>query len=178
MCPYLLAAILLLSGAAPSAGLPGTPSASQTPPALSRAAQARGATTETKHLIVAASASAASVAQGGRVTLYADVTPKPGMHVYSPEQKDVIPVAVQIEADAAVRPGATKYPKPEKYFFAPLEETQLVFSRPFRLAREVTVTAPVSGTVTIRGSLRYQACDDAVCYMPQTVPMSWTVAVR
>ena len=135
--------------------------------------------TETKHLTLTTSASAATVAPGGRLTLFVHITPKPTMHVYSPEQKDVIPVAIALAPNDAVRTGKTTFPKPEKYFFAPLQLTQLVYSKPFRLAQEVTISeAPaVKGQVTVKGTLRYQACDEAICYLPQNVPVEWTIAI-
>ena len=34
-----------------------------------------------------------------------------------------------------------------------------------------------SGTLTLRGTLDYQACDDRVCYNPVSVPLSWTVTL-
>jgi DsbC/DsbD-like thiol-disulfide interchange protein len=139
---------------------------------------------ETRHLTLTTSANAREMEAGGRVTLYVDIAPKPGMHVYSPEQKSVIPVGLTIDAGGGVRPGATTFPKPEKYFFAPLKETQFVYSRPFRLAQQVTLdgqasTARATGLpLTIKGTLRYQACDDAICYLPQNVPVSWTIGMK
>ncbi len=137
-----------------------------------------GARAETRHLSLTTSASTASEASARRITLFVDITPKPKMHVYSPEQKDVIPVSLTIAPADGLRPGATKFPKPEQYFFAPLEETQLVYSKPFRLAQEVTLSGATRSSVTIKGTLRYQACDEAVCYLPQNVPVSWTVALK
>jgi hypothetical protein len=131
---------------------------------------------ETRHLTV--STSSGPLARTRRVTLFAEVTPKPKMHVYSPEQKDVIPVALTIEPGDHVTPGVTRFPKPEKYFFAPIKETQFVYSKSFRLAQDVTLAASASGAVTIKGTLRYQACDDSICYVPQNVPLSWTVALK
>jgi len=32
--------------------------------------------------------------------------------------------------------------------------------------------------VKISGTLSYQACDDRVCYLPQSVPLEWVVPVR
>ena len=32
--------------------------------------------------------------------------------------------------------------------------------------------------LTIQGTLSYQACDDTVCFTPQTVPLTWTIALR
>ena len=32
-----------------------------------------------------------------------------------------------------------------------------------------------SGQLTVEGTLRYQACDDRMCYIPQTLPVKWTL---
>jgi hypothetical protein len=127
---------------------------------------------ETRHLVLITSTIPAA---GNRVALVVDVTPKPKMHVYSPEQKDVIPLALQLEPNDAVRAGTTKLPKPEQYFFAPLKETQFVYSKPFRIAHDVAVLPDALLPLTIKGTLRYQACDDAVCYVPQAISVSWTI---
>ena len=144
--------------------------AQQPPLDLSRAPQP--GRIETRHLVLNTSTAAA---ERNRVTLVVEVSPKPKMHIYAPEQKDVIPVALQLEPHDVIRPGATKLPKPEKYFFAPLKETQLVYSKPFRIAHDVTLLPNAAPPLTIKGTLRYQACDDAVCYLPQTVPIAWTI---
>ena len=49
-----------------------------------------------------------------------------------------------------------------------------------------TVPAAASGadpvedrdTLTLHGTLEYQACDDAICYNPVSVPLTWTVTLR
>lgn len=114
-------------------------------------------------------------APAGRLTLYANIAPKPRMHVYAPEQKGVISVAIVLTPADGVTAGTVTFPRPERYFFAPLKETQLVYSKPFRVGHEVTLSAPVA---TIAGTLRYQACDDAICYVPQSVPVVWAVGSR
>lgn len=144
-----------------------------------------GVKTETAHLFVAAGASDARVAPGTRLALYVDITPKPKMHVYAPEQKDVIPVSLKLDAGEFTI-HTPLFPTPEKYFFAPLNETQLVYSKPFRIVQDVTVAltsaarerARAAGSITVTGTLTYQACDDAICYMPLTVPVTWTVGLR
>ena len=79
------------------------------------------------------------------------------------------------------------FPPAEKYFFKPLEETQLVYTKPFRIVQEITVAAtlPVrerghtaNPALTVSGTLRYQACDDAICYLPKTIPVRWTVGQK
>jgi hypothetical protein len=155
------------------------PSAAQQPAPvdLSRASKQPGDQIATRHLTVATSVRAAEGA-GGRLMLFADVTPKPKMHVYAPDQKDYIPITLMLVADDAIRAQSTQYPKAEKFFFEPLKETQLVYSKPFRIVQPVTLAPTARGAVTIKGTLRYQACDDAICYVPQNVPLSWTVAVK
>lgn len=142
---------------------------------------------ETQHLTARTSASDATAGPGTRFSLFIDIVPKPKMHVYAPEQKDYIPVSIRLRDDPAFRVHAPAFPKAEKYFFAPLKETQLVYSKPFRIVQDLTVAltpavreqARTAGaTLTIGGTLRYQACDDAICYLPKELPVSWTVALR
>jgi hypothetical protein len=33
-------------------------------------------------------------------------------------------------------------------------------------------------TLTITGTFAYQACDDKVCFAPQSIPLSWSIAVK
>jgi hypothetical protein len=32
--------------------------------------------------------------------------------------------------------------------------------------------------VTVAGTVNYQACDDRVCYPPESAPVMWTVLVK
>ena len=156
--------------------------ARQAPPA------ARGALVqETDHLTVRIATSERAVAPGARLALVADVVPKPNMHVYAPQQKEYIPVSLTLNASDTFKPHAPVFPRPETYFFEPLNETQLVYTRPFRIVQDITLAltpelrdrAKTPGAaLTITGTLRYQACDDAICYLPKTVPLEWKVALR
>ena len=50
---------------------------------------------------------------------------------------------------------------------------------PFRIEVPATVVnSRKTGTVTMSGTLRYQACDDKVCYIAKSVPLTWEVTVR
>ena len=146
----------------------------------------KSATSETAHITITTAASDGVVAPGARFSLLVDVTPKPRMHVYAPDQSTYIPVALEI-ASNDVKVHAPRFPPSEEFLFKPLNERQRVYSRPFRIVTEVTVAltpamrerARVSGAMlTVNASLRYQACDDKVCYTPATVPLSWTVALE
>lgn len=109
------------------------------------------------------------------------------MHVYSPQQENYIPVSIAVEANKAFRADEPVFPKAEKYFFAPLKETQLVYSKSFRIVQPVTLASASvlraqgrqpGATLTIGGTLRYQACDDAICYLPKTLPISWRIELK
>jgi len=133
--------------------------------------------TETKHLTAATSAPAGAVAPGARVSLVIEIAPKPEMHVYAPEQKGLVPISLVLEPTRAVKAHAARFPKSEK--FKPLDEVQFVYSKPFRIVQDVTVSASAAATaLTIRGTLKYQACDNAICYAPVTVPVSWTINLK
>ena len=32
-------------------------------------------------------------------------------------------------------------------------------------------------TLTVNGTLEYQACDDQICFNPASVPLSWTLSL-
>ena len=142
--------------------------------------------TTTKHLTVATSAPPAAVLPGARVSLVVDVTPKPDMHVYAPGQKDFIPVSLTLAANDAIKAATAQFPVAEKLEVKELGETHLVYTKPFRIVQDVTIakSAPVtrsdirSSTVTVKGTLKYQACDTSICYAPVSVPVTWTLALQ
>jgi DsbC/DsbD-like thiol-disulfide interchange protein len=132
------------------------------------------------------SSSDATVAPGERVTLRIDVTPGPRMHVYAPGQKGYVPIALTLDPHPDVRVvHPMTYPPPGTYYFAPLKETVKVYEAPFRLVQDVTLAltpalrqrATRGETLRLTGTLEYQACDDKVCYRPQSMPVEWTMAL-
>jgi DsbC/DsbD-like thiol-disulfide interchange protein len=140
-----------------------------------------GPSQETAHLKIATSVTPDAAKPGGKVSLAVDVTPKDGVHVYAPGQEGYIAITVKIDPQSAFSTtGKAKYPEPEKFVMAALNETQLVYNKPFRITQDVTLAAAPklgSGPLTIKGSIRYQACNDKVCFLPTTIPVTWTVKV-
>ena len=141
---------------------------------------------ETRHLTLRIALSDRAVAPGARVSLLLDVTPKPGMHVYAPEQRDLIPISLVLDRNDDIKVHPPRFPKSEKYFFAALNETQFVYSKPFRIVQDLTVLpakrdrdrAARKEQITVSGKVRYQACDDKVCFMPEEIPVSWTIELE
>jgi len=133
---------------------------------------------------VTTSASDEAAAPGHKVSLLVDVSPKPKMHVYAPGQEGYIAITLRLDADPAFTAGKAKYPAGEKLFMKILNETQLVYAKPFRIVQDVTLAltremrqraAADGASLTIKGTLRYQACDDKICYLPANVPVEWRV---
>jgi len=123
-------------------------------------------------------AGAPSVKPGGTVKVFVDVTPRPKMHVYAPGAKDYLPIALELNS-AGVRAGKLTYPASQDLYFEPTKEHVPVYRSPFRLTQDVVVAATAKpGTLIITGVLKYQACDDTICYNPVTEPVSWTVTVK
>ena len=132
----------------------------------------------TPHLSFTASLSPDVVRTGGKLSLIVNITPKRRMHVYAPGTK-YRAVTVTLNRTAWLKQGKTVYPKPSIYLFKPLKEQVLVFSDKFTLTTPIAIgTLPARvKQVKITGTLSYQACDDRVCYLPQSVPLEWVMAV-
>jgi hypothetical protein len=142
---------------------------------------------DTKFAEITAYVSDALVAPGNRFSLVVDVKPKPGLHFYAPGQEGYRGVALAIHPDPSLAVRDGRLPEPEWYTFAPLNERVKVYQKPFRLIQDVSI--PVTretrqmaqapdASLAIKGVFEYQACDDERCFLPQSLPVSWTVRLR
>lgn len=131
-----------------------------------------------QHIAVATSTSASAAAPGSKVSLFLDVTPNRGIHVYAPGTKDYLPIALTLTPPAGVTRGAVAYPKSETITFD--NEPVPVYQKPFRLTQDVTVPqdAAAGSTLAIAGVVDYQACDDVICFKPAKIPVTWTLTVK
>ena len=140
----------------------------------------------TEHLELTTYSGDSAIAPGNRLSLVLDVTPRPGMHVYAPGATGYRIIGLHLAEQAFVRVLPIQFPASEIYYFEPLDERVPVYQEPFRLLQQVVPEASREAlqafegqeTLTLRGTLEYQACDDATCYNPTSVPLSWTVALR
>jgi DsbC/DsbD-like thiol-disulfide interchange protein len=130
------------------------------------------------HATIAASPGEVSAKAGTKLMLFVDVTPKPGIHVYAPGNNDYIPITVKLNPATDVKPGKLAYPKSENAVIA--DEKVAVFQKPFRLTQEISLDKSVKpgASIVVGGTVNYQACDDKVCFPPESAPVSWTVSVK
>ena len=144
--------------------------------------EARKNQVEGKQLTAIASASNVIVRPGQRIALVLDLELKPGMHVYAPGVQGYIPIEWKLkESDVAAAHDVT-FPKAEILFLKAIDEKVPVFKGKVRLVRDITLgadaklkaAANANAQFTVDGTLRYQACDDQKCYIPQELPLKWT----
>jgi DsbC/DsbD-like thiol-disulfide interchange protein len=128
------------------------------------------------HATVTAAPDELGVRSGAKAMLFIDVTPNPNIHVYAPGAKDYIPITVKVDAPPGVKVGKLSYPKSETMTFA--EEQVPVFQKPFRLTQEVTVIGRPGSSVPVKATVDYQACDDKLCYPPESQQIAWTLTVK
>jgi hypothetical protein len=141
------------------------------------------ATVRTSHLTVQAAASDNVVSPGSRFSLSIEVTPRRGMHVYAPGKHDYQVVRFVPDTRPWLRAQPLTYPPSEIYHFVPLDERVETYLKPFTLVQDLTILATPEAqkqlaaekTVTVSGTLEYQACDDKICYAPAKVPLSFTL---
>jgi DsbC/DsbD-like thiol-disulfide interchange protein len=113
-------------------------------------------------------------------------TPVPNVHVYAPGNRDYIPVTVAITPVDGLTTGEPAFPEAEPYFFAPLKQAVTVYSKAFTVRIPVKATAAflkdrrasAADSVPLKGVVSYQACDDKVCFPPQTVNFTADARIR
>jgi len=138
------------------------------------------------HLDVTSYATDQVAAPGTHFSLVLDVTPAPRVHVYAPGATGYIPVAIALQPQAGLVVRGARFPKAEDYFFEPLNEHVPVYQHPFRIVQDVMLDPSREAaaglkdmtSLTITGTFEYQACDDKVCFTPQSIPLSWTIGVK
>lgn len=144
------------------------------------AAEAAG-TAEGKHVRLTTGASAPVARPGQRIALSLELDLKPKMHVYAPGVEGYIPIEWKLDGGPTVKAHEFAYPASQKLRLKAIGETVPVYQGRVRLTREITfgpenalrpLLSP-SGELVVKGSFRYQACDDRVCYPPETVPLEW-----
>ena len=142
------------------------------------AAIAPGQTVTGKHVRVAVSARPQTVHPGDRVTLAMDLSLNPGLHVYAPGVEDFIPIAWSMKPNPAAAVQPVTFPPSRKVHLPIIDETVPVYEGHIHLARNAILSKSAMGNITLEGVLRYQACDDRMCYIPENLAVKWTVQVQ
>jgi hypothetical protein len=103
----------------------------------------------------------------------------PKSHVYAPGVQGYIPLDWKISDSAAFEAVPVKYPPSRQLHLKAIGETVPIYEGNIVLERELVPAEKLpAGDLRIEGSLRYQVCDDRQCYVPETVPVVWTVTYQ
>ena len=139
----------------------------------------------TAHLKFTAYPSNSSVTVGTRFSLALEVEPGPQMHVYAPGADDMgyRVIGFNLTPNSLARYEPVQYPESEIYHFEPLDEYVPVYQKSFTLLQEMVMNSDAQAeevmadldALTLTGTLEYQACDDAICFLPQSIPVSFTL---
>jgi Disulphide bond corrector protein DsbC len=104
-----------------------------------------------------------------------------GYHINSntPRSEFLIPTALKMDLPTDIVLGKIEYPAGEdaSFPFSPNENLN-VYSGAFTIIVAVhPLHSVMPGKYEMRGVLRYQACDNAACYPPKNLPVSFEVKV-
>lgn len=102
---------------------------------------------------------------------------EPGYHINSHTPKDelLLPTVLKLEP-GSLRIAGEQYPPGSHFHLSVGEGEDLdVYQGEFRVM--LRIEAP-KGVTTLNGSLRYQACDNAACFPPRTLPVQIAVTAR
>jgi DsbC/DsbD-like thiol-disulfide interchange protein len=120
---------------------------------------------------VAYDAEPQSVPANKHATLELHFHMQPGYHVnsHTPKSELLIATTLTLQPADGVKQGPLDYPAghPYSFSFDPSDKLD-VYAGDFTLKLPVVAAA---GPHTIDGSLKYQACDNASCYPPHTLPI-------
>lgn len=123
----------------------------------------------------------ASIYRGKANTVTLDFQVNAGFHINSnkPSEEYLIPTVLKLDPPTDIVVGKITYPPGEEksFPFAPNEKLS-VYSGTFTLAVSIRPLASVlPGKYEFHGTMRYQACDNAACYPPKNLPVSFEVKV-
>ena len=147
----------------------------------------QGTEIETPHLKLRTSASNERAYAGSRLTLLLEVELPERMHVYAPGvMSPYIPISWTLDDSKAWEALPVTLPPARTLRMDAIKETVPVFEGRLKLTRDIVVgqtaaTTPAltpDGELSVKGSFRYQACDDKVCYTPRTIPLEWRIRVN
>jgi hypothetical protein len=104
-----------------------------------------------------------------------------GFHINSntPRSEFLIPTALKMDVPTDIALGKIEYPQGQdvSFPFSP-DEALNVYTGDFTITVAVhPLKSVVPGKYVMHGVLRYQACDNAQCFPPKNLPVSFTVKV-
>ncbi len=123
---------------------------------------------------------ATGVPAGSTVRVALGVTLPDNLHVQSntPSDPSLIATVLTVEPPAGVTVDEIAYPPSKPFNQAGLDQPLSVFEHEFVIGARLSVAASTApGDLVLPGRLRYQACNDLMCFAPATVDVQWTLTI-
>jgi cytochrome c biogenesis protein CcdA len=120
------------------------------------------------------------VAAGGSARVALKVVLPEKLHANSNKPRDpsLIPTVVTITPPDGVTVEEIVYPEAEDLNQTGADQPLSVFEREFVIGVVLKIApAAAPGELTVPARLRYQACDESICYIPATAQVEWTLRV-
>ena len=125
-------------------------------------------------------AAAGGVAPGDSVHLALAVRLPEGLHMNSnaPRDPSLIPAVLTVDAGPGWSVTEIVYPEATDLVQQGASEPLAVYEREFAIGVQLEVDRDVTaGTIRVPARLRYQACDERICYLPATVDSAWDLPI-
>jgi hypothetical protein len=118
------------------------------------------------------------VKRGGSVTQRLVVQVAPGLHVNSDKPRDEFLIPLKLTwTSGPLEAKAVTYPQPEEIKVGP--DMLVVFTGKFQIQTEFQAPQQITaGSTMMTGKLRYQACNNQMCFRPASVDFTVPVQIQ
>ena len=114
-----------------------------------------------------------------RVPLYITFDLDAGLHVYAPGAGGgMLGATIEVHAPEGIDVGVPIFPTPHPFHLEGSEESLPVFDRAIEVAVPLISTRADVEPVTLEVVVRYQACDDRQCFLPQEQRLTLDVPLQ
>ncbi len=131
--------------------------------------------------LVQVSAAPVTVASGGRGEAVVTIRVRDSWHINAnpPSLDYMIPTEVSVAPTGGITVGTPAYPAPREQKLSFEEKPLKVYDHEFQVRVPlIAVAGTAEGTVTLKGTVGFQACNDQVCLAPSTTPFELVVAIK
>jgi len=137
-------------------------------------AQLRGVKADVRPL-----AESDAVHAGANVRLALQVSLPSGFHVQSNKPRDplLIATALSVEPPAGVSVAEVVFPTPVDLKQTGADQPLAVFEQSFSIGVRLLVPPTAAGEIVVPAKLRYQACNDRMCFAPTNLTTQWSLRV-
>jgi hypothetical protein len=117
---------------------------------------------------------------GQSVLLRAELQVNPGLHIYGTEVPDgYLPTTLSLNETEVLLQHQLRFPAPQLLHLEAVNETVPVYTGTVVAEGDLVLKPFIpAGAYRLQGVLRYQACTDSECYLPEEVPFELPLRVE